>query len=272
LCLPNQLTDVPRPNMSAKVTYKADTKTPKGIIRLLNPPQDLVGEALTSGKQTVVLVKAGYDGVLHEIFSGSPISEGVKFTGGGGKDATLELECSAGGSIYQSAMVTISNTGRLTAREVVNEVARQADLQVYGVENIPENFVYPNGFYATSNPIKLLQQIADHTRTTAVVIGSYRVAFHGDEKPPGTSELPFFDQEQSGVIGTPTMTDKGLKFRTLLRGNVRVGEFVAIRWWDWTVEKYVTSTIKVSDVTFTITTYGQTYYNDIVGKEVQRAV
>ncbi len=271
--LPRKFSDTPRPSIDASIKYKTEGKPPKSVIKIKNPPRELVRECLANQRDTVVQVRAGYDGVLDLVFVGSPIKEGVKFSGGGGKDAELVLECLSGGSIYREAIATVSNTELLTAREVVFIVAAQAGLTVEGITEIPENFVYPNGYYATGNALDILQEIAFKTRTTMAWQSDGSIAFIGDLfAPDNFINVPHFDQEQSGVIGTPTLTDKGLKFRVLLKGTIRPGTYVSLRRWDWLENKYLTSTVRVSDVTFTLSTYGKNFYADIVGKEFNRAV
>ncbi len=273
-CFPLRLSELPRPNISAKVDYKTGGKTTKCVVKIINPPQRLVGELLGSGTQTVVRVSAGYDGVLDEVFLGAPIKEGVKYSANGGKDAELVLECSAGAKLYREAIASISHTGSISARQLIQDVCDQANLRVFGLTEVPENVVYPSGYYATSNAFTLLEKIAFHTKTTITFIGEDEVLFTGRfTQPTGNFErVAFFDQEKAGVIGVPTLTDKGLKFRTLLRGGIRPGDFVSVRYWNMLEQTYVTSTVRVSDVTFSLTTYGKDFYSTITGKEVDRAV
>lgn len=270
---PLRFSDLPRPNIAAKVDYKTGGKTTKCVLKLVNPPQRLVGELLGSGTQTVVRVSAGYDGVLDEVFLGSPIKEGVKYTGNSGRDGELTLECSAGAKLYREAIASISHTGSISARQLIQDVCEQANLKLFGLEEVPENVVYPSGYYATSNAFTLLEKIAAHTKTTLTFRSEDEVLFTGRliQETGNFERVAFFDQERSGILGTPTLTDKGLKFRTLLRGGIRPGDFVSVRYWNVREQTYVTSTVRVSDVTFSISTYGKDFYSTITGKEVDRA-
>lgn len=270
--LPLRLSDRPKPNISAKASYKVDGKPPKCTLKLLNPPQELVGEALAAGSGAVVQVRAGYDGKLDEVFTGKAIREGVSFSAPGGKDAELAFECVAGAKLYREAIASISVTGRVTAKQLIQQACNQAGYLVKGLDEVPD-VVFPSGYYATSNVSVLLDKLAAITKTTISYTSDTTVKITGRQVPPsGTERVPFFDQEQAGVIGTPTKTDKGLKFKVLLRAEIRPGSYVSIRYYDFVAGTYVISTVRVSDVTFNLSTYGKNFYTSIVGKEVERAV
>lgn len=200
---------------------KTDSKKPdKGTIQVYNLNEDSRGFMQNDGN--VVILSAGY-GEAEVIFTGD-VDE-VTHTKDG-RDWITEIEAADGRRSYQGGSLFQTFDPPLNSQTLLTRIASAMGLSVANIPASMPVIDYLQGYTIAGPARDALDEIAESTGTKwSIQDGELIFTLPGE----GLDQQAFFVTPESGLIGTPEKTKKGLKFSMLLNGKVKPRRPVAVR-------------------------------------------
>jgi len=200
---------------------KTDSKKPdKGTIQLYNLNEDSRGFMQNDGN--VVILSAGY-GEAEVIFTGD-VDEVTNIKDG--RDWITEIEAADGRRSYQGGSLFQTFDPPLTSQTLITRIATAMGL---GIANIPASMPvidYLQGYTIAGPARDALDEIAESTGTKwSIQDGELIFTLEGE----GLDQQAFLVTPESGLVGTPEKTKKGLKISMLLNGKVKPRRPVAVK-------------------------------------------
>lgn len=250
------------------VNFKSDGKPASARVLLYNPPTRMISDLLR-GERSFLSLEAGYLQRFGIIFAGIPTRDGVEVERASHGEVRLEITAHSGGARYRDAATSISLGGRQVAAALAEDIARRAGY-VVDKNEIPDASIYPRGFSFSGKTSEALAEIAAFTRTEVFIDGD-RLSFLSLSQPRASQlSVPLFSarQRNPNLVGTPTWTDKGLKFQGLLEPDLRPGKQVVVEFYDLTKDAWVKNRLVLREVQYTGSNYGQEFFVTGVGKVV----
>lgn len=177
---------------------------------------------------TRVVLQAGYDGNFGLIFDGT-----IKQVRRGREtptDTYLDITAADGDRAYNFAVSAISlAAGQTSPRNVVEQIVR--GMAVHGCQQgyIPDTLPdqpLPRGKVIYGMSRDALRILAENTDTTwSIQDGKVDLVPLTGAKP--SSDIPVITSA-SGMIGLPEQTQNGIRIRTLLNPNLKIGQIIKI--------------------------------------------
>lgn len=174
---------------------------------------------------TRIVLQAGYEGNYGVIFDGQIIQ--VRRGRETQTDTYLDITAADGDSAYNFAVSSFSLAAGSTPNDHVGMVLK--DMAIYGVTkgyipDLPGN-PSPRGkvFFGMSRDI--MRSIAENTNTSWSIQDGKLNMIPLTAYMPG--EIPVLTAE-TGVIGLPEQTQNGIKIKTLLNPNLKIGQAVKL--------------------------------------------
>lgn len=206
---------------------RGDTQTPNTAdIRVYNLAPDT---ALKIKKEfTRVVLQAGYDGNFGLIFDGNikQIRRGRESP----TDTYIDITAGDGDEAYNYSAVALSlAAGQTSPRNAIEQIIK--GMAVHGAskghipDSLPETPTYRGEvFYGTAK-----DQLRYLARTTdsAWSIQDGKVDFIPLTGAKPSAEIPVITSA-TGMVGLPEQTQNGIKLRTLLNSNLKIGQVVQI--------------------------------------------
>lgn len=170
-----------------------------------------------------VVLEAGYGGTLDTIFDGD-----VRRVERQRADLDRITRVHVGGNVEtRSRSIFIrSYEGEVAVRDIVTDGVATLGLQLGPVDLIPESAVETDFRYSGPTHVMLSQRL----RPLGVrwyeadgVVHFTRLRRSIDDRPSGV-----LISERSGMVGTPTVTDDGIRVRTLLDPRLRLDSLIRV--------------------------------------------
>ena len=141
-----------------------------------------------------------------------------------GNDRIATLTLSADVFETQNTLINRSYSGEVPVRQIVADLMGDAQANYIGLETIPvlaslENFAYIGRLQGALTKILAPLRIAFFED-----LGRYRFSMRGQ----GATHEAFVLGVPSGLSGTPSITEKGVKFTSRLNGLITIGGVVKI--------------------------------------------
>jgi hypothetical protein len=206
--------------VNATVT-KTDSKKPdKATIQIYNLNPDSRGFIQNDGN--VILLFAGY-GEPELIFQGDVDEATVARDG---QDIVVEVEAGDGRRSYQDGALFQTFDPPLTSTTLLQRLANAMGV---GIGNLPTDLPvinYVQGYTVVGPARDALDEITTSLGARwSLQDGELIITLAGQ----GLQQLAFLVTPDSGLVGTPEKTKKGLKFSMLLNGKVKPRRPVAIK-------------------------------------------
>ena len=204
---------------------KESTGTPaEGVIDIFNLSEDNETRIKERGKP--IKLEAGYEGSgLEHVFSGTirrverkriDLDRVTRVHVGG------ELSVQAEGEEATPRAVFIkSYEGEVTVRTIASDAIQTFGLSVGSLEAIPEDAVEVDFKYNGDARIFLTQFLRPYGLHWYIENGEVKLSEYQkpvDDRPAGVTV-----SERTGMVGTPTITDDGVRIHTLLDPRVSLG-------------------------------------------------
>lgn len=199
---------------------KTSTPNPnKSKINIYNISQE--SRNFLEQKDMIVFLKAGYGSELSNIFIGDILRREVNRSGA---DLLYTLECGDAEKIILSAHVDIGLGPGATNIQLFDIAAAKLGLSLGIKKGIVER-VFVNGFTFSGLAADLLtEQTKNIGLDWSVQDGELRIMPRGEDD----GEEAVVISKDSGLIGFPTKTPDGVKFKSLLNPKLRPGRAVKL--------------------------------------------
>lgn len=177
---------------------------------------------------TRVVLQAGYDGNFGLIFDGT-----IKQVRRGREtptDTYLDITAADGDQAYNFAVSAISlaagqTSPKNTVEQIIKGMAAHGCQQGYIPETVPDQPL-PRGKVIFGMSRDALRRLAENTETTwSIQDGKVDLIPLTGAKP--SADIPVITSA-TGMIGLPEQTQNGIRIRTLLNPNLKIGQVVKI--------------------------------------------
>lgn len=213
-----------RVNFQITKTLESDPNTSRITIYNLNS----TSRGFLEQANRAVFLRAGYrskfdlSDKMETIFFGDVKS---LFNNRFGPDIVTTLECGDSEGEIINSIVTVGFGPGVTNKQILAAVTSQLQLNVAFVETLP-NDVYANGF-TYSGQAKLL--LNDLVKKFGFEWSAQNGELQITKKSEDTGQEAVFLSPQTGLIGYPTKTEKGIRAVSLLNTKIRPGRAVVIQ-------------------------------------------
>lgn len=187
-------------------------------------PNGIAGTGVASSSSVSLVLVGTIKKVTHELSA---------------PDIITKIEVADGGNAYRNAKLEKGYPRNAKLETVINDLANQFGLPVSNKTGIPQK-TYSSGFAVTGYVRDQLDMLAK-THGFSWSIQDETVQFTPLNQ--GTSENVVLLSPKSGLIGSPSKTDKGIEFQSLLQPSLRPGRRVSIE------SKFLNGTFVVKKVT-----------------------
>ena len=191
-----------------------------GDVRIYNLSDN--NEELVTERGLPVVLAAGYlrpQQNVSEIFRGDVVRfERQRI----GNDRVSVVH--VGNEVMRQTSATIERTydGRATVHQIINDLVRELRLSAGSLEDIPNTTLFN---YRVSGPVTdSLRRLLEEERIgLRFYIDGGVVYFTQQGRPSRGPTSRFVISQDSGMIGTPTVTDDGIRVRTILENRIHLG-------------------------------------------------
>jgi hypothetical protein len=210
------------PRITFKVERTSESSANKAEISVYNLSQKSRDFITADVKGKVVMLTAGYQGDSSTIFFGDIVHPEISRSG---PDMMMKLECGDAERSLTESHVEIGLGPGTTTTQLINLAARSLGFVPSIVADlIPESFV--KGFAFAGTAKKLLDEITNKIGAKwSIQNGELQV--HKKDGDIGSSAINI--SPTTGLIGWPTKTKDGVKFRSLLNPQIRPGRLVFLQ-------------------------------------------
>ncbi|MDE2848199.1 MAG: hypothetical protein OXO51_15970 [Gemmatimonadota bacterium] len=170
-----------------------------------------------------VKIRAGYDGEMAQIFDGD-----VRRVERVRHELDRITRVLIGGMAVRQARAVFNRTyaGETPVRTIFSDAVKSMGFDVGPLDLIPEDATETDFTYNEETRVLLEYIVKPYDLTyyeTDGVIGVTRIGSSADDRPQGVQV-----NERTGMIGTPTVTDKGIRLDTLLDPRLKIDTRVRI--------------------------------------------
>lgn len=209
---------------NTRVTFEIEktleSTSNKGKIGIYNLNQD--SQSFLEQNDLQVELYAGYEEQVEQLFIGD--IKRVNRTRSG-PDIIASIECGDGEKKIEESTYTGSFAPGSTNIQVLNAAIKALGVTIGTVQDLKSD-VFQGGFVFAGQVKKLLNQLTKDQKLQwsiqdgeLIIIGKGKVT--AEEGPLITSE--------TGMIGFPSKTEKGIQFKSLLNPKIRPGRMVQIK-------------------------------------------
>ncbi len=205
--------------MEIEAVKEAQSLPAEGFVRIYNLNENT--ETRIRQRAERVRVFAGYDGELGLIFDGD-IRRVERDRGGLVRITTITL----GGNVFKltNARVSRSYEGQVSTRQIVSDVLPTFGIDFDSLDVIPEDAVQ-NDFAFTGRTYDLLNKVL-----RPININFYEennsISFSSVGSAP--NEFEFLISQNTGMVGSPSITDEGVKVKSLLNPRLNVNRRIRV--------------------------------------------
>lgn len=175
-------------------------------------------------KDLIVFLKAGYEGNISTIFFGDVLERSSDRSG---PDIVTTIECGDQEQILKKANINLSLDKGATNIQAIRAAATAMQLVIppNQLATIPARKFSGGATYVGLAKELLDQEINTLGFTWSIQDGEIQVV--GPNSDNGQTAV--LVTQDTGLIGFPTKTEDGLKFRTLLNPEIRIGRACEVR-------------------------------------------
>lgn len=191
----------------------------KATIKLYNISSE--SRNLLEAKENIVFLRVGYGDNLATIFIGDILRREITRDG---PDIVYSLECGDTEKQLKNAIVRLNFGNNVTSTILLNEAIKQLGVSIGYIKDFKE-VVYPKNFSFLGRAGDLINELTQKQGLLwSIQDGEIRIF------PPnkGDQSEAVLIGSDSGLIGFPTKTIDGLKFRSLINPELRVGGLVQV--------------------------------------------
>lgn len=198
-----------------------DSKPNAGVIRVWNMNRNHINQAL-SGVFKNLRLSVGYN-ELRLIYVADIIKANVKRSD---LDWVTEFECADGGVDYQKAYAALTLAAGSTDQSAVAKLVGQFTEAEVGVIDLPNKRALPRGKVMLGNNRDILNQICRNNQADWSIQDNELIILTSDKV---LAEEAVLLSQDTGLIGSPEATDKGLDLTCLLNPSLKVGGLVRVQ-------------------------------------------
>lgn len=206
------------------IRRRSDDTQANGAIRIYNLSK--TNEERISERGLPVVLFAGYErpqSDITEIFRGDVVRfERQRI----GNDRISVVH--VGNEVLRQNTVVLNRTfrGPTSVRQIVRDLVRELGLPHGPIDDIPDITRFED-FPANGPVIDSLRTILKDANVRFYIDGGV-VYFTSPGRPTRGPRLRFVISQESGMVGTPTVTDDGIRIRTLLDHRIYLGATVRV--------------------------------------------
>lgn len=202
------------------ITKSIDPKPNPGKIDVWNLNRDNINRIL-SGEFNLVKLWVGYE-TLRVIYAGDIVKKRIKRDD---LDFIMSIECGDGHVDYQQSLIAVTLAAGSTDKDAFDAAAKTMKNTNVGAVDLPNVRTLPRSRVLTGNAREVLGRVAANNGADWSVQDGELVMIPSDKVLSG--EAVFLSQE-SGMIGSPEVTDNGLELSCLCNPELRVGGLVRV--------------------------------------------
>lgn len=208
--------------MSFEIKRDGKPKPDRATITIYNPNLDTI--SALEEEDISVFLRAGYGDRPPEVFSGSAVDElEVKYDR---KDRVVTIKATDGGAEYRGAVLSESWVGPIGSLELIRRIADTLGLGVGYLDEELEDVPYNQGFvHAGAARDALDKVVATSGGEWTIQDGELIVSLIGK----ATAHQAVLLSRNSGLIGSPEKTKRGVKIKSLLNGRLLPGRVVQVK-------------------------------------------
>ncbi|EPR6388085.1 phage protein [Providencia stuartii] len=177
---------------------------------------------LTSKEFNRASLSVGYE-ELRQIYAGDIVEAN---TIRDGEDFITELICGDGFKAYTSSMVNKTLSAGKSDAEILRENTQAMGVET-GVIDLPKDRQLPRGKVMFGDPRELLHKIAKNNNAQWSIQDGQMTVLPKDKVLADNEG--FVLSQETGLIGSPEKTDKGLQLTCLCNPALRIGGFVRVQ-------------------------------------------
>jgi len=207
--------------ISFNIEKNDDANANKGTVSVYNISQS--SRSFIENENLITFLKAGYINQISTIFFGD-IQD--RKTERNNSDVITTLEIVDQGKLLDTANVQIGLGPGATNIQAFSaaESALQLIIPPRQKNNLPIKR-YTNGYSYTGTAIRLLEKLAEEIDYNfSIQDGEIQILKNNES----TNESVVVVSPNSGLIGTPTKTQNGVEFSTLINPDIRIGRLIKL--------------------------------------------
>lgn len=228
-----------------KIVKGDDDKSNKSTISIYNINKDSL--SYLEKENLVIFLRVGYGEQLATIFFGDIVRFNSKREGA---DIVTTLECGDSELTIKNTNVQIGLAENVTNRQIFMMAAEKLKVAFGFIEQLPE-VKYLNGFSYSGPVASLLNQLCKQVNFKWTIQDGELLLL--SEKKTDQATAVFLNHE-TGLLGYPTKTEKGVEFDALLNPNIRPGRAVVVE--SSRFMKGQGQTVKINKATYEGDTHG----------------
>ncbi len=206
-----------------EIMNNLSAKPNEGVVRMFNLSDSTENQIREKGKRIRIL--AGHDGKPILIHDGDisrvdrePDEEGLN---------RITSVTFAGNLIKLSQSIfNKAYSGQVAVKQIVQDAIPTFGLDYTDIDQIPDN-EFLNDYSFTGKTSDLLDEILDPIKIQWFENNNF-IKFSAREKTPEPTESVVLLNSNTGLIGSPSITDKGAKFTSVLNGRIVLNSQIKI--------------------------------------------
>ena len=229
---------ITEPKIQLDLKFEIDDTPTNGTVAIYNLSRDTERELNEAGE--MITVRAGYEGQVGTLITGSvqrieklrePLTRVVKF----------HLTSQSISKETLSGTTDKTWEGDISAREIVSDIIRNdMGLQHGPLDLIPESAIVTNFTWSGSSNNAIRQFITHLGLTIHEDADGVLQVNEPTKKSTVANDLTL--NETNGLIESPSVTDEGVRMKSLLNPNIRIGTVIALE------SEFVTGSYKAVSV------------------------
>jgi len=183
-----------------------------------------------------IVLSAGYEESIETIFTGN-IKKVVQSQEG--PDIISKLEVADGGNAFRNARIQKGFPPGVKTRQAIEELIQSMGLSRGSIEGVP-NSQYANGLSLSGLARDRLDDLCRKNNLQwSIQNGSVQIVPNGGN----TLDAPNIISPDTGLIGSPNKTKKGVEFKTLLQPKLIPGRRIQLK------SRFISGNFKLGRVT-----------------------
>jgi hypothetical protein len=193
-------------------------KPSEGTVKIFNLNDSTETRIKEKGKR--IRVVAGYDGNDKTLYDGD-----IRRVERDKQSLDRVVSITLGGNVFKltNAVFNKSYTGAVSVKQIVMDAVPSFDLSYIGIDIIPDAQL--NDFSFTGRTADLLDKILRPLNVQWIEDNAF-IKFSLKGQP--ITETVFVLKSGTGLVGSPSVTEKGIKAKSLLNGLLNIGDRVKI--------------------------------------------
>lgn len=203
---------------------KGKGSDPNGMeLKIFNLSKETIGKISATGQ--VVILEAGYQDLSNVIYIGDVVDNGIRHTRQG-PDRITTIECGSGANSLANVKIVDTFDPNITIKDAFTKIAASLGESVGDIVDLLTDKLN-NGLTVTGSAKDALDKLAQTSGVDWSIQDGKIVAINKNRAINSEAAAPLVSPG-SGLIGSPTRTDKGVNFRSLMNGAIHIGTLIKI--------------------------------------------